>query len=84
MMTKANAEYELAMFHKQASTDRKLHMDLAPSETEHSPAGQWFQRGATTFGASPGDPYPISQKQYGFIMGLISFWLEDCMYGKQQ
>lgn len=64
------AEYELALFHKRTQHQRKLYEELAPSELEHAPNGQWFERGARTFGAGTGDPYPISKKQYGFIMGL--------------
>ncbi len=33
--------------------------------------GGWLERSRETFGNQPGDPYPISQKQYGFLVGLF-------------
>ena len=51
------------------ATDPRLYLQLNEAEFEEF-RGAWFQRYQSKFGASPGDPYPISKKQYGFLMGL--------------
>lgn len=43
---------------------------MTDRELEGWDGGRWIQRGKLTWGASSGDLYPISAKQYGFMMGL--------------
>ncbi len=66
----SEAEYELALFKKHAVNRKKLYQQLNELELKDSQEGQWLERSPRTFGASKGDPYPISKKQYGFLMGL--------------
>lgn len=51
------------------ASDPDKYLPLRTDEWAESD-GKWLQRGQTTFGASPGDPYPISKKQFGFLVGL--------------
>ncbi len=43
---------------------------MTDRELEGWTGGRWIQRGKLTWGASQGDPFPISSKQYGFAMAL--------------
>jgi len=44
---------------------------LSADEMNNRNEGGWVERNREVFGNRPGDPYPISQKQYGFIIGLL-------------
>ena len=66
----ANPVYDkLHNLREKIARDPDFYKPLNSSESEAS-AGKWFERGKTTFGASPGDPYPLSKKQFGFLVGL--------------
>ena len=53
----------------QLVSDPERYHALRDDEWEEA-NGRWFQRGQTTFGASPGDPYPVSSKQFGYLVAL--------------
>jgi hypothetical protein len=46
-----------------------LYRELSGLDREHA-SSRWIDRPSMTFGAGPGDPYPISKKQFGFLVGL--------------
>jgi hypothetical protein len=44
-----------------------VHEDVEPEPDQSG----WIDRSKFTFGGSPGNPYPISKKQYGYLIGLM-------------
>jgi hypothetical protein len=54
------------------SIARDPHLYLPLNDTERSrKVNRWLDRASLTFGGNPGDPYPLSSKQFGFIIKLL-------------